>query len=331
MAFQIHSGKIARGGVLRRRTLVFLLACVLGNAGCMTSQLRTRMTDQAASIPGIYYQIVLDNLAMIQADPARLPYFSDPQTARSQIEKTASVNYGMNLDLITAAPAGVLSLFDHYLLDKFTLNLTGGQNDTLGWLSLTANDPDKLFAMRAAYRRVLGAATIEDEEILSEFYYRHFEITDESLTNLQFHCPEVFDKIGARLAKLKGIEYLSVDSFEARLKQDDILGKDDLDRYRRILIKHSRMRKEVSEFLSDTDSHHLLYVTSLRPGWFGAGRKRDIPRHTEYVGRYGKTCVWVTPENTETLTRFTLAILDIHTYKSERFGGSRVLPGILSK
>jgi hypothetical protein len=36
-------------------------------------------------------------------------------------------------------------------------------------------------------------------------------------------------------------------------------------------------------------------------------------------------------EDTETLTRFTLAILDIHTYKSDRFGGSRVQPGILPR
>ena len=317
--------------VLRRRVWACLLACVLANAGCMTSQLRSRMTDQASSIPGIYYQIVLDNLAMNEADPARLPYFSDPQTARSQIAQSATMGYGMNLDLISAAPAGVLKLFNRYLFDKFTLNLTGEQTDEAGWLSLTANDPDKLFAMRAAYRCATGAATDEDQEILSEFYYRHFEITDESLSELRTNCPAAFEKIGGKLAKLKGIEYLSVDSFEMRLKEDDMLGKDDLDRYRRVLIKHTRMRQEVSEFISDTDSHHLLYVPALRPGWFGAGSRRDIPKTTAYVGRYGKTYVWVVPENTETLTRFTLAILDIHTYKSERFGGSRVLPGILSR
>jgi hypothetical protein len=30
----------------------------------MTSQLRNPMTEQAASIPDVYYQAVLDNLAM---------------------------------------------------------------------------------------------------------------------------------------------------------------------------------------------------------------------------------------------------------------------------
>lgn len=260
-----------------------------------------------------------------------MPYFSDPQTARSQIQQSASVNYGMNLDLITSAPAGVLSLFDHYLFDKFSLALTGDQTDTVGWTSLTANDPGKLFAMRAAYRRVTGAASAEDEEVLSEFYYRHFEITDETLTNLQAAQPEVFAKIGVKLAVLKGIEYLTAEGFEGRLKFDDVLGEDDFERYRRPILKFFRMGHEPTEFVSDADTHHLLYVTASRPGWFGAGRRRDIPKTAAYVGRYGKTCVWVVPENTETLTRLTLAILDIPTFKSERLGGSRVQPGILSR
>jgi hypothetical protein len=166
-------------------TWTFVLVCAFCNAGCMTSQLRNRMTKQAASIPDVYYQVVLNNLAMIRADPSRMPYFSDPQTARSRIQQSASVAYGMNLDLITTAPTAVLSLFDHYLLDKFSLALTGGQSDSEEWTALTANDPDKLFATRAAYRRTTGVATAEDKEILSEFYYRHFEITDEALASLR--------------------------------------------------------------------------------------------------------------------------------------------------
>jgi hypothetical protein len=289
------------------------------------------MAKQAASIPDVYYQVVLNNLAMIRADPSRMPYFSDPQTARSRIQQSANVAYGMNLDLITTAPTAVLSLFDRYLLDKFSLTLTGGQSDSEEWTALTANDPDKLFAMRAAYRRATGVATAEDEEILSEFYYRHFEITDEALASLREHQPEVFENIGLKLAKLKGIEYLSAEGFEARLKFEDVLGKDDFERYRRPILKFFRMSHEPTIFVSDFDTHHLLYVTALRPGWFGVGRRRDVPKTAAYVGWYGKTYVWVVPENTETLTRLTLAILDIHTFKSERIGGSRVQPGILPR
>jgi hypothetical protein len=90
------------------------------------------------------------------------------------------------------------------------------------------------------------------------------------------------------------------------------------------------MKRELTEFVSDADTHHLLYVSALNPGWTGTGKKRDVPKTAAYVGQYGKTYVWVMPKDTETLTRLTLAILDIHTFRSERYGGSRVLPGIQS-
>lgn len=196
---------------------------------------------------------------------------------------------------------------------------------------MTANDPDKLFEMRAVYRKAAGTPTEEDEEILNEFYYRHFEVTDQTLALMREKQPEIYRAIGDKLKKLKGIEYLNVESFEKRLADDDILGKDDLGRYRRPILKYARMEHEPTEFVSDEDTHHLLYISALKPGWFGVGRKRDVPKDACYVGCYCNTYVWVLPENVELLTRLTLAILDIHTFKSERVGGSRVQPGLIPR
>jgi hypothetical protein len=89
------------------------------------------------------------------------------------------------------------------------------------------------------------------------------------------------------------------------------------------------MEHEPTEFVSDSDTHHLLFISALTTGWFGVGGKRDVPKHTCYVGRYCDTYVWVPPENLEHLTRLTLAILDIHTFRSERIGGSRAQPGLI--
>jgi hypothetical protein len=317
---------------MRAWRLALVLTCAGTNAGCMTTQLRNRMAEQASSIPDVYYQVVLDNLAMIAADSARMPYFSDPQTARTSIARNANVSYGINIDLITAAPTNALAaFFGRTLVDKQTATLTGGQIDVGEWAAVTANDPDKLFSMRAVYRKTAGAATNEDEEILKEFYYRHFEITDETLALLREKRPEVHKAIGAKLEKLKGIEYLSVESFEKRLAADDVLGPDNVERYRRPILKYARMEHEPTEFVSDSDTHHLLYIAALKPGWYGVGQKRDVPRHACYVGHFGNTFVWVPPENLEMLTRLTLAILDIHTYRSERIGGPRVQPGLIPR
>src|ERR1022692_4563970 len=150
------------------------------------------MTEQASTIPDVYYKVVLGNLAMIAAEPARMPYFSDPQTARESIARNANVSYVVNLDLITSAPTNALAaFFGRTLVDKQTATLTGGQTDIGEWAAVTANDPDKLFSMRAVYRKTNGTATSDDEEILKEFYYRHFEITDDTLALLRDKRPEV--------------------------------------------------------------------------------------------------------------------------------------------
>src|ERR1019366_2365739 len=279
-----------------------------------------------------YYQVVLNNLAMIAAYPERMPYFSDPQTAQTSIARNANVAYGINLDLITSAPTNALGFFfGKTLVDKQTATLTGGQTDLGLWASVTANDPDKLFSMRAVYRKTNGTATSEDEAILKEFYYRHFQISGDTLTLLREKHPEVYKVIGEKLRKLKGIKDLNVESFERRLASEDILGKDDAERYRLEILKYARMESEPSEFVSDFDTHHLLYISALKPGWFGVGKKRDVPKHACYVGRYCNTYVWVPPENLELLTRLTMAILDIHTFRSERIGGPRVQPGLIPR
>lgn len=54
-------------------------------------------------------------------------------------------------------------------------------------------------------------------------------------------------------------------------------------------------------------------LDALRPGWYGAGRWKDVPHCACRVGHYGDCYVWVTPEGMDGLTRFTLAILDIAT------------------
>jgi hypothetical protein len=287
------SVELAKEEEMRRWTLPLVLACGMLNAGCMTTQLRNQMNEQASTIPDVYYQQVLNNLAMIVAEPARLPYFSDPQTSRVSIARTANGSYGINYDLITSAPTGVLTLFNRWMLDRQSATLTGGQTDTGQWAALTSNDPDKLFSMRAIYRKAAGTATSEDEELLTEFYYRHFQITDEALLRLRENRPEVYKAIGEKLEKLRDMEFLTVESFENRLAKPDVLGPDDVVRYRRPVLKFARMENEPTEFVSDEDTHHLLYLPAVKPGWFAVGGKDDVPKHACYIGRYCNTYVWV--------------------------------------
>jgi hypothetical protein len=59
---------------------------------------------------------------------------------------------------------------------------------------------------------------------------------------------------------------------------------------------------------------NIPYDSFVKPGWFGVGRKKEVPRRGVcYVGHYCDTYVWVTRCNTQDLTDFTLAIVDIAT------------------
>lgn len=47
-----------------------------------------------------------------------------------------------------------------------------------------------------------------------------------------------------------------------------------------------------------------------RTGWFGIGKKSNVPKSAAYVGNHGSTYVWVEPGNVAELSRLTHTILD---------------------
>lgn len=51
----------------------------------------------------------------------------------------------------------------------------------------------------------------------------------------------------------------------------------------------------------------------LPVGWYCSSCKKKCPDNACYSACYGKTCVWVMPENMDAFSKFTLAILDIAT------------------
>lgn len=58
---------------------------------------------------------------------------------------------------------------------------------------------------------------------------------------------------------------------------------------------------------------HPCYLEAMRPGWYGVGRRCHVPKHAAFAGRYGHRYVWVMPDGVDSLTRLSLAILDLAT------------------
>jgi hypothetical protein len=67
---------------------------------------------------------------------------------------------------------------------------------------------------------------------------------------------------------------------------------------------------------------YVNYKSFLQPGWYNVGRKCDVPKEAVYVGHYGHRYVWVSRDQIEGLSKFTLAILDF--YNIGNTGGSNI-------
>jgi hypothetical protein len=56
---------------------------------------------------------------------------------------------------------------------------------------------------------------------------------------------------------------------------------------------------------------NYIKTYGLQPGWYGIGKRRDVPHNACFVSHCKECYVWVTPENFEGLANLTLAVLDV--------------------
>jgi len=104
----------------------FAFACVVSalalSVGCQSEVLRRRTLDQASTTTDYYYQQVLDNVAQIEVNPYALPYFLDPKTQQTQIQRNLQANYSLGWDFITSG-----LFMGRYFFDKQSSVIQGSQ------------------------------------------------------------------------------------------------------------------------------------------------------------------------------------------------------------
>jgi hypothetical protein len=120
--------------------------------------------EQSSTVTNLYYDQVMNNLAQHAANPESLPSFSYANTGQNAVQRTASVNYQLSWDLITAAGR----LFDRYLLDKQSSTITGTNQNNETWNTVTTYDPDKLRLMQYAYDKAFGRINAKNDKVLSD-------------------------------------------------------------------------------------------------------------------------------------------------------------------
>jgi hypothetical protein len=59
------------------------------------------------------------------------------------------------------------------------------------------------------------------------------------------------------------------------------------------------------------------WLAAMTPGWYGVGKKHDVPKDACYVGHHCDTYVWVKADGVGPLALVTLAMLDVATIEDD--------------
>jgi hypothetical protein len=71
--------------------------------------------------------------------------------------------------------------------------------------------------------------------------------------------------------------------------------------------------QQMKEFFAGEEADLVKYFPPR--GWYGTGKKDDVPKGASYVGHHGSTFVWVMPAGRNDLALFSMAVLDLASGK----------------
>jgi hypothetical protein len=270
------------------RSGILVLACTALTipAGCTGARLRQRTIGQGSTLPELQYQQVLDNLARFTEDPSALPWHVNLREGTTQI--TDSASGGVAVDL--GPPTDTLP------------QLFASRTVVAQWGVAPVIDPLQLRLLRIAYRRAHGSPEMPGPEVLDDLARElknqaasNEDLRDESELFYEYQLRSHDDYAQLDAATITTNDEPVGDGRPAGVRQRSPLARD-------VARQMDAIGRELAR---------------IGPGWFGAGRKKDVPADACYVGRHGDSYVWVCAEGREALTEFTLTVLRLSTIVKE--------------
>lgn len=131
-------------------------------AGCQRNVVQRGANQLAATVPTLYYEQVLDNLARTISNPNSLPYFGVPAQGTHTNSRQLQATYMLGLDLNAAS---------HWLLDKQTAAFGGQVQNQESFQLQPVTNPDKILLMQIAYWQATAYPHGPDLDILLRRYY----------------------------------------------------------------------------------------------------------------------------------------------------------------
>jgi hypothetical protein len=168
------------------------------------------------------------------------------------------------------------------------------------WTLDPITEGDTLRLLRIAYRRALGSPEMPDAERLDDLAHdlkKVIAVNDDLRTETMLFYQDKF------LHDKRNFDSLDRDT-------DSTVG--DQPFYRpgaaaSDLVRKTPIAREVAHEVDEIVGE----LAKIHPGWYGVGRRRDVPKDARYVAHHGSVYVWVCPSGIDGLTEFTLSILEM--------------------
>lgn len=247
-------------------------------SGCTNAQLRRTTVAQASTLTDLQYQMVLENLAMFAANPGSMPWHVNIAGGASQVTDTGTGRFNWTFN----TPSSVRDILTQNLAPGGSASRTIVQQ----WAHTPVTDGDELRLLRVAYRRACGSPEMPDKDLLDDLAY---EIKDLVVVTEDLRAESWLFHQSASTRKGFGLDPRRDNSERPDGPGDSPLARE---------VAH-----RVGEIVEE--------LGQIRPGWYGSGGRRDVPKTARYVAHDGDTYVWVCPSGIEGLTQFTLSILEM--------------------
>ena len=299
---------------MRSRFGVLIGLVAFSSIGCTAKQLRTTTLNQGATLVDLQYQMVLRNLAAFAENSSAIPWHMSITARTAQVADAATVHA---LPLWNFVPGHGATLF------QFGTGGPASRTIVQQWSTNPIIQSDTLKLLQLAYQRAHGSPLMPDANLLDDVAHdikKQVISTEDLRTESAMFFQALFLKEGRSYDAVR--RAVSTTLGEQSVVQPDGAPEPLEDRKSPLAREVSR---EVNDIVDD--------LRGIKPGWFGVGRGRDVPKNARYVANEGAVYAWVCPEHLADFSKFTLAVLDIATVLQEpeslslQGGGLNFSPG----
>jgi hypothetical protein len=140
----------------RLASAAFLVLASTVSLGCQQDIVQRRANRLTSTVPNMYYEQVLDNLAIAQTSPDILPYFGVPTQGTHTNSRQYQGSYAPGFDLVFTGTLRTRAFLERWLFDKQTAMFQGTIQNQEAFQLQPVSNPDKLLLMQTAFQLATG-------------------------------------------------------------------------------------------------------------------------------------------------------------------------------